>query len=328
MLTRRGLVGTVLGAAAAARIGAIGAAPVPTRFGGVRMGVCLYDFRDMPRLADPMAYIDAFVAACLQVGVGLVEINANYVEPPTRLPFAGIPRIWDAPLTGAQLEAFRRLTPDEVRSERDRLRKWRISTPLRYFAAVRAKFVDAGLTPFSYVMTFTPDMTDAEIDAIFRQARTLGVRVFSTNQTKVELAPRLAPFAEKYDMDLGFHNHTATGDPNEVASRDSLERLLTVSPRVKVNLDVGHFTAADQDEMAFVRERFDRITHFHMKDRKRHLGPGTPWGDGDSPLKQILLTIRDRGSDTPAFVEYEYRGADSSIVETKRCLDFMKRALA
>lgn len=328
MVTRRIFIGALAASTLPLGHRALAETRLPERIGGVRIGVCLYDFRDLPRLPDAAAHLDNLVAACVQVGLGLVEINAPAIEPPTRLPYAGIPRLWDAPLTGTQLEAFRQLSPAEVAAERERQRHWRLTTKPSYFEGVRRKFASAGLAPFSYVFTFTPDMTEAEIDAVFRHARALGVGVISTNQTKVEMAPRLAPFAEKYRIDLGFHNHSETKDPNQVASRDSLERLLTVSPRAKVNLDLGHFTAGDEDEMAFVRERLDRITHIHLKDRKRHLGPNLAWGEGDSPIGPVLAYLRERGSDTPAIIEYEYRGAGSGIVETKRCLEFIRNQLA
>jgi hypothetical protein len=61
------------------------------------MGVCLYDFRDLPHLSDQPRYLASLIAACVAVGAGLVEINANCLEPPNTLPFAGIPRLWDAP---------------------------------------------------------------------------------------------------------------------------------------------------------------------------------------------------------------------------------------
>lgn len=326
MLTRRQ---AALGATMALFSPALpaGAQTLPTSFGGVRMGVCLYDFRDLPRLPDPARYLASLIEACAAVGAGLVEINANCLEPPNNLPFAGIPRLWDAPLTGAQRDRFNAMSAAQVQAQREALRQWRLTTPASHFAAIRRQFMQAGLTPFSYVMTFTPDMTRAEIDAIFRQANSLGVRIFSTNQTRVEMAPRLAPFAQRYAMTLGFHNHTATQNPNEVASRDSLERLLSVSPRIGINFDVGHYTATDQDEMAFLRDHIDRITHIHMKDRQRHLGPGMPWGQGDSPLREILLFLRDQRSSIPAIVEYEYAGKGSGIEETRRCFDAMKQLL-
>jgi sugar phosphate isomerase/epimerase len=300
---------------------------LPISFGGVRMGVCLYDFRDLPHLSDQPRYLASLIAACVAVGAGLVEINANCLEPPNALPFAGIPRLWDAPLTGAQRDRFNAMSPAQLHEQREALRHWRLTTPPAHFTAIARQFTQAGLTPFSYVQTFTPDMSGAEIEAIFRQAHALGVRLLSTNQTKVEMAPHLAPFAQRHDMMIGFHNHTATQNPNEVASRDSLERLLSVSPRFGINFDVGHYTASDQDEMAFLRDHIARITHLHMKDRKRHLGPGTPWGEGDSPLREILLFLCDRRSTLPAIVEYEYAGQGSGVDETRRCLAFMRQVL-
>jgi sugar phosphate isomerase/epimerase len=325
---------TALGGAALASAGVAGltraAAPIDSTVAGVRLGVCLYCFRDMPRPADQDRYIDMFVDATVKSGAGLVEINSPYLEPVNDLPFQGIPRIQDAvqrPQPGALTPKWMTLTPAQLQAEREKLRRWRIGTPLSYWAGVRRKFVAAGVTPFSYVMTFTPDMTQPEIDAIFKQAQALGVSVFSTNQTKVEMGPRLVPFAERYRMDLGFHNHTAVLNPNEVASVDSFEKLFALSPRMKANLDTGHFVAGNNDALDFLNKHPDRITHLHMKDRKRNEGPNLPWGEGDTPLKEILLTVRDRKLPIPAIVEYEYRGS-GGLAETIRCMDYMRRTLA
>ncbi len=330
-LTRRelGLAGAGLFASlAGGPLAAQGSTPIPTRFNGVRMGNALYNFRTLPRLADPLAYLDSFIAACVAVGVGTVEINAPYLEPATHLPFAGIPRLWDQPLTGGLAEAFARLSPAEVSAEREALRRWRLETPPAHYAAIGDRFRAAGLAPFSYVMTFTPDMTEAEIAAILAGAAALGVRVFSTNQTKVEMAPRLLPHAVAHDMVIGWHNHAALGNPNEVAGRATLERLLAVHPRMMVNLDTGHYVAANEDVLAFAADHYDRITHFHMKDRKRDLGPGTPMGEGDVPLAALLHLIRERGGETPAIVEYEYSGAGTPVAEVRRSIAFMQDLLA
>jgi sugar phosphate isomerase/epimerase len=334
MLSRRDFARVALGGAtalAATGPAAFAAAPIPYTVNGVRIGVCMYCFRDMPRPADQGRYIDMFVDATVKSGAGLIEINAPYLEPANDLPFQGIPRIQDAhpprPAPGAAVPKWMTMTPAELQAARDALRQWRLTTPLSYWQGVRRKFVDAGVTPFSYVMTFTPDMTEAEIDAIFKQARALGVSVFSTNQTKVEMGPRLVPFAERYRMDLGFHNHTAVANPNEVASIDSLERLFALSPRMKSNLDTGHFVAANQDPLAFLRRHPDRITHLHMKDRKRNDGPNLPWGEGDTPIKPLLLEVRDRKLPIPAIVEYEYRGT-GGLAETTHCLEIMRQTLS
>ncbi len=64
-----------------------------------------------------------------------------------------------------------------------------------------------------------------------------------------------------------------------------------------------------------------------MKDRKRNKGPGTRWGEGDAPLKQVLRLVKGKRYPIPCLVEYEYEGA-GSIVEDRKCLDFMRAALA
>jgi sugar phosphate isomerase/epimerase len=297
---------------------------------GVKLGICLYDFRDIPRPANQDQYIDLLVDASVKSGAAFVEINSSNLEPRNDLPFAGIPRIQDARQVvqpGQPTPKWMTWTPAELQAAREDLRKWRVSTPMSYFEGVRRKFEAAGLTPFSYVHTFTPDMTDAEIDAAFRQARALGVNIFSTNQTKVEMGPRLVAYADRYRCDMGFHNHTQTKNPNEVASTESFEKLFALSPRFKANLDVAHYVAANQDALAFLKAHPDRITHLHMKDRKRDEGPGTPWGQGDAPLKEMLLIIRDQKLPIPCIVEYEYRGTGTGLEETIKCMDFMRRTL-
>lgn len=329
MMSRRDFGRLAMGGAALAAGGrstAHAAARVDPGVAGVRLGVCLYDFRDISRVPDQQQYIDQLIDACVKSGGGLVEVNAVYMEPPNDLPPNGIPRIQDW-VGGAPNAKFRTMPLAELQAQRDALRKWRLSTPLSYYEGIRRKIEAAGLTPYSFVTTFTTDMTDPEIDVTFRQARALGVNVFSTNQTRVEMGPRLVPFAERYKADIGFHNHTQTGNTNEVASIMSFEKLFALSPRFKANLDVGHFTASNLDALDFLKKHPDRITHLHMKDRKRNEGPGTVWGEGDAPLKEILLTIRDQHYPIACIVEYEYRGAGTGLQETIKCMEFMRRTL-
>src|SRR5581483_1201884 len=157
------------------------------------------------------------------------------------------------------------LNTPELKKMREDLRVWRLSAPLSRFKEVRRKFSDAGVDVFAYVMTFTEDFTDEEIEAIFKQAQALGVKLIGTNQTSVGMGPRLVPFCDKYKTDLGFHCHSKVSDPNEVASVASYEKLFGMSKRFKANLDIGHFTAGNNDAVEFVEKYHDRITHLHLK---------------------------------------------------------------
>jgi len=60
-----------------------------------------------------------------------------------------------------------------------------------------------------------------------------------------------------------------------------------------INLDIGHYTAGNNDAAAFLRKHHDRITHIHIKDRKRNQGPNVQLGTGDTPIKECLTLIRD-----------------------------------
>ena len=68
-----------------------------------------------------------------------------------------------------------------------------------------------------------------------------------------------------------------------------------------VNLDIGLYTAGNNDAVAFLKKHHDRISHLHIKDRKRNHGPNVQLGEGDTPIKQSLALIRDnhtgRGSE-------------------------------
>jgi hypothetical protein len=109
------------------------------------------------------------------------------------------------------------------------------------FRQIRRKFAAAAVNLFSYVMTIGDDFTDPEIDAVFKQMEALGVKRFCTNQTRVGMGPRMAAAAEKYRISPAFHTHSLANDPNEIGSPPSLHRVLAMSKRFMVNLDIGHY---------------------------------------------------------------------------------------
>ena len=56
-------------------------------------------------------------------------------------------------------------------------------------------------------------------------------------------------------------------DPNEFATPESFAAAMKMSKYFKVNLDIGHFTAANYDALAYMREHHADITNLHLKDR-------------------------------------------------------------
>ena len=78
----------------------------------------------------------------------------------------------------------------------------------------------------------------------------------------------------------------------------------------------------------YLREHHDRIVVLHLKDRKKNQGPNTPWGEGETPIKEVLQMLKREKWPIRALVEYEYRGTADSVTEVKKCVAYAKAALA
>lgn len=284
---------------------------------GVKLGLITGSLNPLPDLAgrDP---IDVIIEQCKALGVVDVELVTVFPQGQPQVVSGG--RFGQPPLPGQR-------TP-EFEKSRQALREWRIALPLDRFRDVRQKFDVAKLNLFSYVQTIDDDMTDAEIEAVFKQMQALRVPMFTTNQTRVGMGPRVAPFAEKYNIKAAWHPHAQVHDPNEVATPRSMELLLGMSSAFVINLDIGHFTAGNNDAVAFLRTHHDRITHLHIKDRRRNDGPNVQLGTGDTPIKACAALVRDNKWPIMFILEREYRDAPGTAVEQTRWqLDYVKGLL-
>lgn len=279
-------------------------AKIDSKFGGVQIGVQSYSFRDRS--------LDDAIHAMVQDGIGECELFSPHIEPKSARPPGGGR---SAPNDPARLAA------------REELRKWRLSVPMSEIQAVRKKFDDAGIWLFAFNLSFREDFTDEEIDRGFQMAQALGVKVITASST-VSVMPRVVPFAEKHKITVAVHGHSNVKDPNEFATPESFAKAMAMSKYVGVNLDIGHFSAAGFDPVAYIKQHHDRITNVHLKDRKNNDGPNMPFGEGDTPIKQTLQLLKEKKYKIPANIEYEYRGANDAVVEVKKCLDYCKEALA
>lgn len=256
--------------------------------------------------------VDAVVASSLAAGIGHVEFVNSLIEPSARA--SGV---------GGQVPAS--ITP-EYTETREALRQWRLSAPMEQFRALRAKFDRAGLNLFSYVVTIGDDFTDPEIDAVFRHMQALDVDKFCTNQTRVGMGPRIAPFAEKYGIRAAFHNHDKVADPNEVASPASFDRLFAMSKMFMANLDMGHYARGGNDPLAFLKAHPDRITHVHVRDQKSD-GGAADIGSGDLPLAEMLRFVRDGRHPIAFILEQGRMGAGTNVEKARQNLEVLRRAL-
>ena len=307
------------------------AAKIDSTVHGVRLGCSTYSYHDIPHSPGGDA-TDGVIAALIADGAGETELFAPTIEPanpsvgprpspPPRDPNA--PPL-DAAARAAAMKA--RMNSPEALKWRETLRDWRLNTPLGHFHEIGKKFQDAGINIDAYTVNYRDDYTDAEIDRTFEQANALGTDVIASS-TQMKMARRLIPFVEKHQMVIALHGHSSTSDPEEFSSPETFQKGMEMSKYFKVNLDIGHFSAAGFDPAAYIKEHHERITHLHIKDRKKDDGPNEPFGQGDTPIKQVLLLLKEKRYPIPALVEYEYRGVGTSTEEVKKCMDYMREAL-
>jgi sugar phosphate isomerase/epimerase len=257
---------------------------------GVQIGAQSYSFRDRP--------LDACIEAYQAAGLGECELYAGHAEPKD--------------LSGEQL------------------RKWRMTVPLSHFHEIRKKFDDAGILLYAYNYSFSKLMGDDEIERGFLMAGALGVK-YITASSQVSVAPRVDQYARKYKIIVGFHGHDNTKDPDEFSTPDTFARAMRgASEFIGINLDIGHFTAAGGDAVAFLREHHDHIVTLHIKDRKKNHGANLRFGQGDTPIVEVLHLLRDNRWKIPANIEYEYgddiKGLDA-VTEVKKCYEYCRKAL-
>jgi sugar phosphate isomerase/epimerase len=311
-LNRRDFTLATLGALALGRSGAMWAAS-PT-IAGVRVGAITYTFRDAPRLAGE-DFLETGLRSCVASGLGVAELWATMVQPEQPLLTRNGQYEVD-PANAAMVKA------------RDDIRRWRIETPASYWQGIRRRFDKAGIELIGYSLTLADDFTDAEIDKTLAAVRLMGITDLGTNQTRVAMGKRVVPFAEKHGVRLCFHNHSNVDHANEVATIASMDEVLAMSKNYRINLDIGHFVGANLDPVSFIRTHHDRISYLHLKDRKRDNGPNMPWGQGDTPIKEVLQLVKKERYPIPCLIEYEYKGEQSPLAEVGKCVEYIRQALA
>ncbi len=332
--------------------------PIDSKINGVQIGAITYSFRSIPNPAD-------IITAYVTIGLSEMELMSNHAEmlagapipmapaggrgrgtaggsppappaaaPPTAAsggtpaPAAGAAPAGPAP-AGRQGGGRRVLTPEEqaeADARAEALRKWRMAATAATFAPVKKKITDAGIDLRILCFNMNVKNTkDDEIEYAFMMAGALGVKAISTS-TQVSMAKRTAPFADKHKILLAFHGHDNLDNPDETATPESFATILAASKYHAINLDIGHFTAANFDPVPYIQEHHARITHLHLKDRKKNHGANVPWGEGDTPIKPVLKLLQQNKWDIPGNVEFEYPG--DPIVEVAKCLQISKEMLA
>jgi sugar phosphate isomerase/epimerase len=210
------------------------------------------------------------------------------------------------------------------RVSRDEMRRWRETVSLDTFQRVREQFAKASIALSAYNISIKDDFSDLEIERAFDMTAALGAPLI-TSSSNIATVARIAPVAERRKVLVGMHNHSRV-DPNEFATAKSLSDALQKNRYIAANLDIGHFTATNEDAVAFLKQHHDRIVTIHLKDRKRDQGANLEFGAGDTPITEVLKLVSANRWPIPMNIEYEYKGGDA-VDEVGKCLAYCRRAL-
>jgi sugar phosphate isomerase/epimerase len=319
-----------------------------SKINGVEIGAITYSFRS---IRDT----DAILKAYVDIGLSVCELMSGDAErvagPPApqggggggagRAPgqAAAAPGGGQAGRKGGgggggqqKREPRPPMTDEQIAQARERgqeMLAWRKSVSMDKYRALGKKFRDAGVDIRILCYNMNQAIADDEIEYAFQMAKALGARAISST-TQVTVSKRIAPFAEKHKMMIGYHGHDAVWDPNEFATPESFATAMSYSKYNGINLDIGHFTAANYDPVPFLKQHHARITNLHLKDRKKDHGPNVPWGQGDTPLKAVLQLLKKEKYSIPGNIEMEYPVPEGSTLnaEMGKCLQFAREALA
>jgi len=260
---------------------------------------------------NPLMTGDEILKNCAQLGLTGVELRTQPVEA-----FLGVPLDLISRKKG--------VSPGAAAATAGQLRDWRKSVSLDPVAEFRKKYEAAGVRIEIVKVDGIFNMSDEELDYAFGLAKALGGRAISTEIShKDEELKRVGEFADKHKFMVGYHGHAST-------TPEHWETAFSLAKYNGANVDLGHFVAGNNTSpVPFIKEHHDRVTHVHLKDRKMHNGPNKPFGEGDTPIAEVLRLIRDNHWNIQGTIEFEYKvppGSDR-MTEIARAIKFCRDAL-
>jgi len=266
---------------------------------GIDISVVTYSFN--PGIED----MNIIIQNCLDSGSDNLELMGNHVETTMGMP----------------------------RSRRSHA-EWRSNVSMKDFKNVKKQFKNQGINIFAYKpYCMAPNNSDSEIEYAMKATKALGADYLTAELTTKENTKRISQFAEKHNVNIGYHAHLQASDT-------AWDFALDNSKKNFINLDVGHYIAARKENtkenlLNFILKNHSRICSLHLKDRQAakplNLGASDNqiWGKGDTPIIEVLQLVRDNSFKFTSSVELEYRIPDGSnrVNEVIRCYEYCNQAL-
>ena len=273
--------------------------PLIKNIGGVDISVITYSFQ--PGLED----MDTIIKYCIDSNSDNIELMGSHVERSIGMP----------------------------RSKKDSP-EWRSNVSMNEFKKVKKAFNEKGINIFAYKPPCMGTRNkDEEIEYAMKATKALGADYVTAELTDKTNTKRISYYAEKYNVKVGYHAHLQASDT-------AWDFALSSSENNYANLDIGHYIAAGGDNtketlLKFIEKNHSRICSLHLKDRQagkssNYVGSDNQiWGQGDTPIKEVLLLMQKNSYDFTATIELEYRIPDGStpVKEVIKCMDYCKAVL-
>jgi len=273
--------------------------PIIKNIGGVDISVITYSFQ------AGTEDMETIIQYCLDSKSDNIELMGNHVERTIGMP----------------------------RSRRDSA-DWRANVSMKEFKKVKKEFDQKGINIFAYKpYCMSPRNKDEEIEYAMKATKALGADYVTAELTDETNTKRISYYAEKHDVKVGYHGHLQSTD---IAWDFALDN----SKNNYINLDIGHYIAVGglntkETLLKFIENNHDRICSLHLKDRNAPTETNPDdrdnkiWGQGDTPIKEVLLLMQKNSYNFTATIEREYPIPEGSnaVQEVIRCMDYCKSVL-
>jgi sugar phosphate isomerase/epimerase len=177
---------------------------------------------------------------------------------------------------------------------------------------------------YAFKLGLSPAMSEEEYDYTFNVAEALGANHLTMELPgDSALTKRIGEFADRRKLMVAYHTH-------EQGALTVFDEALAQSKYNGINVDIGHYVAGTSESpIPLILKHHDRFGSLHLKDRKRDHGPNMPWGQGDTPIKEVLLLMKEKKYKFPATIELEYPVPEGStrVAEIGKCLQYCKDVL-
>jgi sugar phosphate isomerase/epimerase len=192
------------------------------------------------------------------------------------------------------------------------------------YRAIRRKFDDAGIE--IHGVSGFHGSTEAELGQTFEIAEVLGARLITLTVT-LPAARLIAPMVEKSRFLVGIQGNPNMNptNPDAISRPEQYAEAVALSKSYGMSFDIGDATGGGYDTLKFVEAHLDRIALIYLKDRRKDR-LSVSWGDGDTPVAEILRLIRVRKPGIRCYIDCDYKTTDRPA-DVKRSFEFAKRAL-